>query len=333
MIESGQIRLNKATGQWVIYAPSRRKRPQDFQQVSQTKNSLINDHQSCPFCPHDQILKERVILELINPKNNQWQTRVVTNQFPALTTLEPPQRTLEGIYMTMPGYGYHEVIIESPEHQQTIATMSIEEIEILIETYHQRYLKLMEDSQTMMVIIFRNHGKAAGASLRHPHSQIIGTAIVPSHRRWQETEAQRYFDHWGHCVYCDILAFEQQDKKRIITENNLFLAFVPFAAEVPCEILIMPKHHQADFGSITPEEKTAFAEILHDVLGRLYYKLHNPDYNYVINTAARYKADEPQLHWYCKVQPRLTTPAGFEIGSGMRINPSIPEVDAAFLRD
>ncbi len=117
-----------------------------------------------------------------------------------------------------------------------------------------------------------------------------------------------------------------------ITLSPLFVSFVPFAAEFPCEIWIMPKEHQADFGSITPQEKKAFAEILKDSLSRLYYKLNNPDYNYVINTAARYKAEEPQLHWYCQIRPRLTTPAGFELGSGMSINPSIPEVDAAFLR-
>ncbi|MDJ0510981.1 MAG: DUF4931 domain-containing protein, partial [Crocosphaera sp.] len=227
----------------------------------------------------------------------------------------------------------HEVVIESPNHDETIATLPIPDIELIIETYYQRYLKLMEDKQIMMVIIFRNHGKAAGASLRHPHSQIIATSIVPSHRRIQEAEAQRYFDHWARCVYCDILEFEIKEKLRIITENNLFVAFVPFAAEFPCEIWIMPKNHQADFGSITPEEKTAFAAILKDSLSRLYHKLNNPDYNYVINTAARYKAEEPQLHWYCQIRPRLTTPAGFELGSGISINPSIPEVDAAFLRD
>ncbi len=332
-MESGQIRLNKATGEWVIYAPSRRKRPQDFQQASQDKPELINHHKSCPFCDGNEMEKEPILLEIINPDHSHWQTRVVANKFPALTTLESPERTLNGIYMIMPGYGCHEVVIESPEHQQTLATMPVTEVEIVIETYHQRYLKLMEDPQTMMVIIFRNHGKGAGASLRHPHSQIIATGIVPSHRRWQETEAQRYFDHWGRCVYCDILAFEKQEKKRIIEENDLFVAFIPFAAEVPCEIMIIPKQHQADFGSISEAEKTAFTQILHDVLGRLYHKLNNPDYNYVINTAARYKADEPQLHWYCQIQPRLTTPAGFEMGSGIRINPSIPEVDAAFLRD
>ncbi len=332
-MENGQIRLNKATGEWVIYAPSRRKRPQDFQQASQEYSLTDHSQENCPFCPSNQEKSETILLEIQNDQQTSWQTRVVQNKFPALNFYENPRRNREGIYMTMPGYGHHEVVIETPEHQQTIATLSIPEIEVIIETYHQRYLKLMEDKEIMMVIIFRNHGKAAGASLRHPHSQIIATSIVPSHRRIQEAEAQRYFDHWARCVYCDILEFEMKEQKRVIIENNLFVAFVPFAAEFPCEIWIMPKNHQADFGSITPEEKTAFATILKDSLSRLYYKLNNPDYNYVINTAARYKAEEPQLHWYCQIRPRLTTPAGFELGSGISINPSIPEVDAAFLRE
>ncbi|MEL4894303.1 galactose-1-phosphate uridylyltransferase [Crocosphaera sp. Alani8] len=332
-MESGQIRLNKATGEWVIYAPSRRKRPQDFQQATQDNSLEKSLPENCPFCPNNQKKSEKIILEIKNNQQEIWQTRVVENKFPALNFHENPRRSLEGIYMTMPGYGHHEVVIESPQHHQTIATLSVPEIEIIIETYHQRYLKLMEDPQIMMVIIFRNHGKAAGASLQHPHSQIIATSVVPSHRRIQEAEAQRYFDHWARCVYCDILEFESREKKRVIVDNELFVAFVPFAAEFPCEVWIMPKNHQADFGSITSEEKTAFATILKDILSRLYHKLNNPDYNYVINTAARYKAEEPQLHWYCQIRPRLTTPAGFELGSGISINPSIPEVDAAFLRN
>ncbi|EAZ87959.1 galactose-1-phosphate uridylyltransferase [Crocosphaera chwakensis] len=332
-METGQIRLNKVTGEWVIYAPSRRKRPQDFQQNSQDSIAFKQSQNHCPFCSDNENKSEQVLLEIKNNQQDHWQTKVVANKFPALNFHENSKRSLEGIYMTMSGYGHHEVVIESPDHQKTIATLSISEIIVIIETYQKRYLKLMEDKEIMMVIIFRNHGKGAGASLRHPHSQIIASSIVPSHRRLQEAEAQRYFDHWARCVYCDILNFEINEKSRVIVENKLFVSFVPFAAEFPCEIWIMPKQHQADFGSITSEEITAFATILKDSLSRLYNKLNNPDYNYVINTAARYKAEEPQLHWYCQIRPRLTTPAGFELGSGISINPSIPEVDAAFLRD
>ncbi|HAJ60935.1 MAG TPA: galactose-1-phosphate uridylyltransferase [Cyanobacteria bacterium UBA8543] len=327
----GQIRLNKVTREWVIYAPSRGKRPQDFQKISKAQQSLVSREPKCPFCPGNEHMSDAIVLELPNRQQSFWQTRVVPNKFPALTPDEHTHRSSEGIYLKMPRYGQHEVIVETPEHNQDIATMSKEEMEIVIETYHKRYIDLMLVHENMMAIIFRNHGDRAGASLKHPHSQIIVTGMVPRHVRWQEEEAQHYFDNWGRCLYCDILEFEMQHRRRVVQENESFLAFVPFAAEVPFETWIMPKDHQADFGSITDREKADFAAILKNVLTNLYEKLNDPDYNYVINTAARYKAEEPQVHWYCQIQPRLTTPAGFELGAGISINPSLPEVDADFL--
>ena len=325
-MSESQIRLNKATHEWVIYAPHRRQRHQDFQQQNQENELLEKPH--CPLCQ----INEPIILELLNPEKNHWQTRVLLNKFPVLTLHPTIERHHEGIYLKMPGYGRHELIIESPLHELHIATMSVAQIEIIIETYHRRYLALMANPQHMMVSIFRNHGKSSGASLPHPHSQIIATAIVPHNHRSQEEIAQRYFDQWGRCLYCDILSFEHKEGQRMVAENNSFLAFVPFAAEVPYEIWLIPKRHQADFGSISPEEKTDFALLLKNVLVKLYEKLDNPDYNYMIATAPRYKAEEPHLHWYCQIRPRLTTRAGFELVSGININPSLPELDADFLR-
>ncbi len=331
-MSSSQMRLNRATGEWVIYAPSRRQRPHDLQRKPSADTSSPETDQSCPFCSGNEATLQSAILEFPLSERELWQTRVISNKYPALTPEELPQRLSHGIYLTTAGYGRQEVIIESPLHCQTVATMSVEEVEILIDTYHHRYLALMEDPEIMMVIIFRNHGPTAGASLRHPHSQIIGTSIVPRNRRWQDEEAQRYFDHWNRCLYCALLQFEVSEGQRIIQENQSFVAFVPFAAQVSCEVWIMPKQHQADFGSINPAQKKDLAAILQDVLARLYHKLNNPDYNYVINSAVRYKSEEPQVHWYCQILPRLSTPAGFEIGSGISINPSLPEIDAQFLR-
>lgn len=331
MQDVGQIRLNQATREWTIYAPSRRQRPQNLQQSSQQEQPSVSRAQDCPFCPGHEEGLPAIIWEMLNPQRKTWQTRVIPNKFPALTPDQGTERTPEGVYIAMPSYGRHEVIIESPDHNQDLATLSKPEVEIVIETYHKRYLELMQMHGNMMALLFRNHGKRSGASLSHPHSQIIVTGMVPSYIRQREQEAQRYFDEWGRCVYCDLLAFEMQEKLRVLLENPSFVAFVPFAAEVPFEIWIVSKRHQSDFGSISETEKSDFAAILCDVLARLADKLSDPDYNYVINTAARYKAGEPQLHWYCQIQPRLTTRAGFEVGSGIRINPSLPEADARFL--
>ena len=330
MAES-EIRQNKATREWVVFAPSRGKRPHDFKQKKREGNGLPDFDRDCPFCPGHEEALGSIIMALHGPECDSWQTRVVPNKFPALTPHGNTDRQGKGIYMTMNAYGRHEVIIESPKHNHQIALMSVQEVETIIETYHQRYVHLMKQHENMMTILFRNHGARAGTSLIHPHSQIIVTGMVPQYIRKREEEAQRHFDEHGHCVYCDILKFESRDRRRVILENGSFLAFIPFAADVPFEIWIMPLKHQADFGHISDAEKTDMAAALQSVLSRLHRKLNDPDYNYVITTAARYRAGEPQLHWYLQISPRLTTRAGFEIGSGISINPSLPEQDAEFL--
>jgi UDPglucose--hexose-1-phosphate uridylyltransferase len=326
-----EIRQNKATKQWVLYAPSRSKRPTDFREEKNGRKKLPEHDDNCPFCRGNENMLPGIITEV--PENNQgeWKVRVVPNKFAALTPKGDSIRRNDGIYVTMNGYGRHEVIIEHPKHNQDIATMAQQETNAVIEMYHKRYLDLIREHENMLTLIFRNHGKRAGTSLAHPHSQVIVTSFVPHYIRWREEEAQHYFDEWGRCVFCDILEFEEKSKRRIVNQKNNLVAFIPFHAEVPFEIWIMPKKHQADFGNISDKEKIDLAEMLHELLFKLYDKLNDPDYNYIINTSTRYKAGEPQLHWYLQIRPRLTTQAGFEIGSGICINPSIPEDDADFL--
>jgi UDPglucose--hexose-1-phosphate uridylyltransferase len=331
MPERGEIRQDKATRQWVIYAPARRKRPKDFRSPVTQAAPLPGRSASCPFCPGNEGELPSVLFETKGPSGS-WQTRVVPNKFPALDPRGKLARNKSGIFITMEGFGHHEVVIETPQHDRDLALMTADELMAVIETYHRRYTDLMRKDGVMMVIIFRNHGERAGTSLIHPHSQIIATGIVPNSIRWREEEAQRYYDEWGTCVFCDILEYELRDGARVIDQNGSFVTFVPFAAEVPFETWIMPRRHGADFEAITDHEKQDLAGSLLRILARLRASLQDPDYNFVLNTWARYRANEPQLHWYLQIRPRLMTPAGFEIGSGMSINPSIPEEDAAFLR-
>jgi UDPglucose--hexose-1-phosphate uridylyltransferase len=328
---NGEMRQDKTTGQWVIYAPTRRKRPIDFKKTKVEMAQLPDHDPSCPFCPGSESALPPVLLE-IPGENGRWLTRVVPNKFPALVPDGDLHRHGHGIHITMAGAGRHEVVIETPFHNRDIGIMPIKEIASVVETYHRRYRDIMQADESMMAIIFRNHGERAGTSLIHPHSQIISAAVVPQTMRWREEQAQRYFDDWGCCVFCAILEQELREANRMIYNNRSFSAFVPFAAEVPFEIWIMPHKHKADFGDVSDQEKEDLADVLSEVLGRLRRKLGDPDYNYMINTSPRYRAQEPQLHWYVQFRPRLTKRAGFEIGSGMSINPSIPEEDAAFLR-
>ncbi len=326
-----EIRQNKASGEWVIFAPARGKRPRDFSQQA-AKSSLPEHEANCPFCVGNDNMLPGILLQMDEP-NNGWKTRVVPNKFAALSSTADTRRYDVGMYTAMPGYGIHEVIIEHPQHNQDISTMPLDDVKLVIETYHKRYLQIMQEHKNMLPLLFRNHGARAGTSLIHPHSQLIVTGFVPNHIRHREEEAQRYYDQYGRCVFCDMMEFEKSANLRVVFENDSFLAFVPFAADVPFEVWIMPKQHHADFGEVTKEQKQNLADALRTLLERIHNKLNDPDYNYIINTSARYKADEPQLHWYLQIRPRLTTRAGFEIGSGISINPSLPEEDARFLRE
>ncbi|MEJ2182697.1 MAG: galactose-1-phosphate uridylyltransferase [Nitrospirota bacterium] len=330
-MKESQVRQNKATRQWVIFAPERRRRPTDFMRPREGRTREPEHDPDCPFCPGNEGRLPDIIEE-VRDARGRWLTRVVPNKFPALTPTGELARSREGIYLAMGGFGHHEVIVETPLHNLQPGQMSEEEAGGIVRTYLSRYRVLTEEEKTMMVIVFRNHGERAGTSLRHPHSQLIATGMVPHHVRWREEEAERYFDEWGRCVFCDILEFEERAGLRVVLANASFLVFVPYAAEVPFELWVMPRIHRADFGDMSEEEARDLASALRGALGILHRRLGDPDYNMVVNTSARYRAGEPRLHWYVQVRPRLLTAAGFEIGSGIGINPSLPEDDAAFLR-
>jgi len=325
-----QMRQNRLTGQWVIYAPQRSSRPSQHETDAPT-----GDHprvvEDCPFCPGNEDALPEIILSVGD--GTQWQTRVVPNKYPMLTPDQSQTRQQDGLYVSMAGYGHHEVIIEHPRHDLDLADFSDQAMHAVIETYHQRYRALMELNETMMVIIFRNHGERAGTSLKHPHSQLVVTGVVPRHVRWREDIAERYYDTWGRSLMGDILAHECDVGDRLVDINAAFVACVPYAAEVPYEMWIIPRRQQADFGAIGADEKYGLAVMLQGCLKRLRRVIDTPDYNYIIHTAARYKAGEPHLHWYLQIRPRSVTSAGFEIGSGMLVNPSLPEEDAQRLRE
>ena len=285
----------------------------------------------CPFCPGNEQGLTPILMECARD-DSPWQIRVVENKYPALTPEGDLKRACQGVYMRMDGYGHHEVVIESPVHNRQIPAMTVGEVGMIVDAYHRRYLELIRLRKNLLVVIFRNYGRRAGASLVHPHSQIISTGVVPGHIRDQEYRTQQYFDQWGSCMYCDMLSEELSAGIRVIHENRSFVSFIPYAAAQPFEIWIMPRAHRAHFGDISAEERADLASSLYTMLQGVQKRLNDPDYNYVIHSSAKYRTDEPQAHWFLQFGPRLTTRAGFEIGSGMSINTSLPEEDASFLR-
>jgi UDPglucose--hexose-1-phosphate uridylyltransferase len=201
----------------------------------------------------------------------------------------------------------------------------------LIETCHARHLALMSDARIRTIIIFRNHGAAAGATLAHPHSQIIAMPFIPPEIERRQNIAARHAEAHGRCLYCYIVEAERRQGTRVIRETEDFIAFVPYAAAMPFEIWIVPKRHQACFSLIEAQERTGLADLLRDMVARIDKTLGDPGYNLVLASLTGADAGAG-THWYLAIHPRPITLGGFEIGAGMTISPSLPEQDAARLR-
>jgi len=326
-----EYRQNRLTGEWVIFAPSRRKRPKDFIMEKQAPVQSAYDS-GCPFCPGNEERLSEIVFESASDNDFGWSSRAVYNKFPALNPEGETIRSWDGMHLGANGFGSHLVLVETPRHDLQMDKMTRSELETVIETYRNCYAFLEADPKVMMVMIFKNYGASAGASLFHPHSQLVASGIVPKYIRDREREAQKYFDEMGHCLLCDLLAFELVARERVVYSNAGFVCFVPYAAESPFELWIASHRHMADFQDIRHDEVKDLADVLQWSLKTIADKLNSPDYNMTINSCTRYKSNEPQLHWYIRIVPRLTTRAGFEIGTGMSINPSLPEADAEFLR-
>ncbi len=330
-----ELRLNRATKEWIIIATDRAKRPHQFK-VKSEKKKLPPFDAGCPFCPGNEdhtppeIYAERS--KNSPPNSPGWSVRVVGNKYPALEPAEKSLKIRGRFFRTASGVGKHEVIIETPQHNQTFATLSIMQAKRVFLICWKRYRFLEKDRRFKLIMIFKNHGVTAGTSLRHSHMQVIAVPLVPTSIRHQLEEAMRYYDDHGMCVFCDMLKEEQEAKKRIILENDRFVAFHPFASRSPFETWIVPKRHNACFGSITEGEVKLLATVVRAILRKIHQRLGDPDYNLIIRTAPIKDTQEDYYHWYIQILPRLTTPAGFELGSGVYIDTSLPEETAKFMR-
>jgi UDPglucose--hexose-1-phosphate uridylyltransferase len=326
-----EFRQNMLTNEWVIISTERAKRPEDFRQKEAEKPPLPEFSAQCPFCPGNESQTPPALHTI--KRNGQWQVRVVPNKFAALQkdiSFHPEQ---VGRFLKATGYGIAEVIIETPRHNFTLATMATESVEDVVKAYRLRYLSVANEKQICFINIFRNHGVRAGTSLEHPHSQLIATPIIPPHVRNPIEQAVRYYDAHGHCIYCDMLAEENRRQDRVIAETDYFVAYAPYASRTPFEVRIMPKKHQASFVSIEGAKLSDFAGFLKNILARIYRGLDDPDYNFIIRSAPVGDENAKYFHWYMLIIPKLTTPAGFEIGTGIYINVTYPEQCAEFLRN
>jgi UDPglucose--hexose-1-phosphate uridylyltransferase len=325
-----EFRQNMVSKEWVIIATERAKRPDQFLQKKEGRKPLPSHQKDCPFCPGNESMTPPPVFSI--ERNGSWSLRVVPNKFAALQSDLTTTRKHEGRFLKADGYGIAEVIIETPLHNRSIATMDLEEVKNTVLTYRERYNAISKTNRVDLITIFRNYGEKAGTSLEHPHSQIIATPIVPPHVRNPLYQSQLACDTYGDCIYCGMMEEEQRQQVRIVKETQYFLVICPFASRSPFETRIYPKIHHSSLATVSDQELNDFAFALQDTLKRLSIGLNDPDYNYVIRSAPVEDTHVKYDHWYAVIVPKLTTPAGFEIGTGIYINSTLPEQCADFLR-
>jgi UDPglucose--hexose-1-phosphate uridylyltransferase len=327
-----ELRKDPVIGRWVIISTERSKRPMDFECEAEPVAGANN----CPFCEGREKLTPSEILAYRDDGSSRdgpgWRIRVVPNKFPALTIEGDLERAGEGMFDRMKGVGAHEVIIETPEHVRNLTDLSTRQVEDVIWAYRDRIMDLKKDPRLRYVLIFKNKGSAAGASLEHTHSQLIGLPIVPKRVTEEIAGAREYYSFKERCVFCDIVRQESYDGSRVVAENPEFIAICPFAPKGPFEIWIIPRSHVPAFENSRKQEYENLARILQLVLKKLQASLCDPPYNYIIHTSP-FQQEINYYHWHIELMPILTKVAGFEWGSGFYINPTPPEEAARFLRD
>lgn len=326
-----ELRQNILTKEWVIIATERAKRPKELaRQV--TPKPVAHHVAACPFCTGNEDKTPPEILR-VPAENSAWQVRVIPNKFAALARDAEPLRTIHRSRHSIGGFGVHDVIIETPDHAGAIALMEENNVANVLRVYKSRYDALSLDHRIAHVTIFKNHGIDAGTSLEHPHSQLVATPVISSQVRGRFQVALQHFDDYGECMFCQMMAEEIAEEDRVVMMTEHFIALEPFASPTPFATHIYPRRHMASFGDISATEITDLARMLKKILGKLYYGLGDPDFNYTLRCAPAELAGVKYFHWYMSIIPRLTRVAGFELGSGMFINTVPPESAAEFLRN
>jgi len=328
-----ELRKDPITGRWVIIAAERAMRPSDF----------IRDHaiptggKFCPFCPGHETKTPPEVLAY-RPGGGRanepgWTLRVVPNKFPALRVEGELNRQGDGIYDRMNGVGAHEVVIETPDHMHTLGELTEKQVEDIFWALRDRIIDLRRDTRLRYIIVFKNHGSSAGATLEHSHSQLIALPVVPKRAQEELNGARKYFDYRERCIFCDILRQETESGARVILESEHFAAVTPYASRFPFETWILPKRHVSHYEATEISEVQNLGWMQRAIIRKIDKILERPAYNMMIHSSPIQEGAMAHYHWHIEIIPKLTNAAGFEWGTGFYINPTPPEEAAKFLRE
>ena len=348
--EVSELRQDPVSKEWVVVAVGRAKRPNAFRKLC--RPTYKQPRRKCPFCnlekkeykPDKVILKKNLNLktkfakklektgDLQIWKGKPWSTIVIPNKYPSFIQGSKLTSQTKGPFTILPGRGYHEVLITA-SHNLSFGQLPTEKLVEIIDCYHQRYLDLRKRQFIRYVSIIHNHGREAGASLTHPHSQIFAIPIMPRDIHRSLRGSKQYFRKTNRCVHCDMIAWEKKEKTRIIYENKDFILLAPFVPTVAFETRIYPKKHQAYFEKITKSEKQNLAKCFKKALYKLYKALNDPPYNFFLHTApCDNKEDYGHYHWHFEILPKITIWAGFELATGIEISTVDPCQAAQILK-
>jgi UDPglucose--hexose-1-phosphate uridylyltransferase len=327
-----EFRRDRVSGRWVIIAPERAARPTDF-----PVERRYGVGGFCPFCEgHEDKTPPEVAALRNEPRQANrpgWRVRVVPNRFPALRPDVPLEVIGDAGSRGMTGFGLHEVIIESPRHILSLNEMDDAGVTDVLRIYQNRLKSLRQDERYLYGMIFKNAGSAAGATVEHSHSQMIGIPVVPRTVRTEVRHAREFHNTSGACLFCHMIDQEIAKGERIVHVGQHCVAITPYASRFPFETWILPTRHVAHFDEHPDEALADIALGLRTVLNRLDLALEMPAYNYLIHTSPFGNKAADCYHWHIEIIPCITKIAGFEWGTGCYINPVLPESAAAFLRE
>ena len=322
---TSELRFDLVSKDWVVIATGRTKRPETFAKQQRQKEGL--SPKDCPFCD----LKDQLppILEYKNAQG-EWEVAVIPNKFPAFSPADDLHERASGPYSLMDGVGFHELVL-TRDHEKSLAELPLGQVRKVIDAYQERYLELTNEKNVNYISIFHNHGREAGASVLHPHSQIIALPLIDPDLRRSLNGSRLFFDNQGECVHCKMLEWDLEEKQRIIYQNKEFVVLIPFASRVAFETRIYPKEHHAYFERM--KEKDLLADALHQALARIFKGLNDPAYNFFLHTAPCDGKDYGHYHWHLEILPKTSIWAGFELGTGIEISTVEPEKAAKYLRE
>lgn len=338
-----ELRQDPFSRRWVIISTERGRRPSEFIQDRERPT----DPGSCPFCPGNEHATPPEIAVIRpgggKPNGPGWEARVFPNKYPALAIEGDTDKRAVGLYDRMRGIGAHEVIVDSPKHDCHYADMDPVHLEKVLALYQARLEDLYRDVRFKYALIFKSHGAAAGASVGHPHTQIIATPVTPRSVAIELDSARDHYSLKTRCLYCDVLNQELESGERVISLDEHYAVLAPYASTFPFETMVIPRRHCHSFAEEPRPSLAALARCLRDLAARMRSVLRDPPYNFTFHTSPNVNAEgrrkdywytiRADYHWHIRVMPRLIRTTGFEWGTGLYINPTSPEEVAKYLID